>query len=82
MLIVTCLYSSCVYSIYPTTGHCERIAGTTLGRVRDGPALSAVFEMPSHVQVVASECCAFVSDSCNHCIRRLSLPPQWFVRPN
>ncbi len=82
-LIVTCQSNSSLYAIDPDTGHCERIAGdSNQQRHIDGPALSAGFDFPRGVEVVASERCAYVADTSNHCIRRLTLSPNYFVAPN
>jgi hypothetical protein len=79
VLIVTSCNDGCVYGVDPTTGHCQRIAGSKKGKVKDGPGLSAVFHSPFCAEVVASECCVYVTDYHNHCIRRITLPPHWFV---
>ncbi len=80
VLIVGCSNTNSVYAIDPYTGHCERIAGTgSQGEMKDGPALQAVFNRPEGVVVVDSECCAYVCDRMNQAIRRITLPPKFFV---
>ncbi len=79
VLIVTCHATNSVYAVDPTSGRCQLIAGSTNGPVRDGPGSKAVFSVPIAVDVAAPERCAYVSDYFNHCIRKITLPPEWFI---
>ncbi len=68
-----------MYAIDPSTGYCKRIAGTgSKGEVKDGPALSATFNKPTGVAVVDGERSAYVCDSDNHALRRITLPSVYF----
>jgi hypothetical protein len=81
VLIVCCGDTHSVYAIDPSTGYCEWIAGMgcAAGEMKAGPALAAVFNEPMGVAVVDSECGAYVSEGRSHSIRRLSLPPNFFL---
>jgi hypothetical protein len=79
VLVLTDPFGGRIYAVDPATGRWELLSGPSKGEPTDGPALSAVFHSPSGIEVVASECCAYVCDSGNHCIRRITLPPEWFV---
>ncbi len=72
VLIVT-TRAGALYAVDPSTGRCARIAC-----VESVSNLSLTGRMTAAlaVEVVASESCAFVTDQ--HCIRRITLPPQWF----
>ncbi len=78
-LIIACSKTYSVYAVHPSTGHCERIAGTGVaGRSFDGSALSAGFRVPFAVTLVKKECCVYITDAGCSSICRLTLPAQWF----
>ncbi len=69
-----------MFAIHPSTGHCECMAGTGYAEAPiDGPALSATFAGPLGVVVIDNECSAYVSNLDADSIRRLTLPPSYFL---
>jgi hypothetical protein len=63
-----------LYAIDPVLRRCERVVCSLDGT-----------EKESNVVVVAvapTELCAYVSDCRDECIRRITLPPKWFVARN
>jgi hypothetical protein len=78
-LIVTCHSSRRVCAVDPATGHCELITELPPSSAGALPPPASDIAFRYSVEVVASECCAFVSDQFNHCIYRITLPPALFV---
>ncbi len=78
VLIVTCCERREVWAVAPATGRCDRTAELAL--TNPNAAAETIGHAPHYaVEVVASECCAFVSDHLNHCVQRITLPPELFV---
>jgi hypothetical protein len=71
-----------VSAVHPPSGKCKAVAGVRQSsKHEDGVGLEASFYMPQGIVVVASQRCAYVSDTYNHCIRRIALPAHWCVAP-
>ncbi len=82
VLLVTNCAPSGVFAVHPPSGKCIPVAGCKQwGSLKDGVGLEAAFNFPQGIVVVASECCGYVSDTQNHCIRRVTLPAHWCEPP-
>ncbi len=76
-LIVTCYLAHAVYSIDPVTAGVTGLVGTGTG---NGTATQIVkLHYPSGLAVVKHEQCVYVTDSNQHQIRRITLPPHMFI---
>ncbi len=77
--IVILMSGHAMYSYDPRTTDLIKLAGGGGdGGCVDGPGLSAQFNGPRSVVVVDQEFCAYVSDTKNRCIRRVTLPRDFF----
>ncbi len=76
-LIVGCRATDSLHC-FTDTGVVQ-IAGSGQEGFADGAGGVAQFASPSGLAVVANEQCLYVSDSLNHRIRRVTLPPQLFT---
>jgi hypothetical protein len=75
LLLVTCQDLQGMYSLNPTTGET-----TLLVDAKVASKYEQTWSNPSRMALAACECCAYVTDYGDHCIRRVTLPKEWFVK--
>ncbi len=63
--------------LIPFTGHCNRLDGFDSVDTSKAGELQEMQD-PVGVAIVATECCAYVCSG-GHSIRRISLPPTYFL---
>ncbi len=72
------LSENALYSFDPPTHTLRVLAGWKHSGYADGPGLSARFSLPRGLAMVDRERCAYIADTNNHRIRRVTLPPSLF----